>query len=144
MRSVRALLALSLVLVQPAVAAEIDYSKLTFPQDARELIGDPDAYNDALEYLDDKVEAAVKRLYAATFVSAIIEACSAGGFWANLKSLPTTAGAYLDEIRADKDLDAALGNTRYVRETLKYGARSLGKSDAGALVAQGICEEVER
>ena len=48
-----------LALALPAAAAEIDYSGLTFPQDARSLITDPDAYNDALEYQEDKVQAAV-------------------------------------------------------------------------------------
>jgi len=141
MRIVAILLVLSLASVTPA-AAEIDYSKLTFPQDAQQLISEPGAYNDALEFIDDKVQAAVKRLYAASFIATIIESCSGEGFWANLKKLPTTAGVYLDEIRADKELDAALPQARHLRETLKHGARGLGRADAAALVAQGICKRI--
>ena len=59
-----------------------------------------------------------------------------------MKNLPTTAGAYLNELRANRDLDTALPHARYVRETLKHGARSLGQADAAALVAQGICERI--
>lgn len=143
MRIRAALIAVGLVLAAPAAGAEIDYSELTFPRDARNLIDDADAYNDALEYHEDKVEAAVKRLYAAVFLANIIESCSEGGFWTELKNLPTTAGAYLNEIRADKDLDTALPHARHIRETLKHGARSLGMSDSSALVAQGICEEIK-
>lgn len=142
MRWLVAMLSLAL-LPAAAPAAEIDYSNLVFPQDAREIIADADHYGDTLEYLDDKTEAAVKRLYAARFIARINKSCRAPGFWSELMSLPTTAGVFLNERRANKDLDDALPHARYVREALRHGAASIGEADAEALLAQGICERVK-
>lgn len=135
---------LALFLSGPALAAELDYTELAFPEDARELVASPERYGDRLEYADDKVEAAVKRLYAAGFTAAILEHCTEQGIWSGLLNLPTTAGVYLNERRADKDLEEALPRRRPVREALKVGARALGKADAEALIGQGLCARIER
>lgn len=127
----------------PIQAAELDYSELAFPEDARELVASPERYGDRLEYAEDKVLAAVKRLYAASFTDNILQHCGEQDFWSDLLNLPTAAGVYLSRRRADKELDEALENQRHLREALKFGADGLGKADSDALIAQGLCERVQ-
>ena len=129
-------------LAHPTVAAaEVDYSKLVFPPDARELISSRDRYFGSLEYASDKVLASVKRLYAVALLNSVIDQCGQKGFWSNLANLPNTASLFLQEIRAGKDLNTAFPNSRHIRDALKHGARSIGESDSEQLIAQGICDE---
>ncbi len=61
-----------------------------------------------------------------------------------LKKLPSTAGAFLSEVRANKELDQALEHSRHVRNALKVGAKSIGIADSDKLVEQGLCEELKK
>ncbi len=144
MRLATVTLALALTVPISAPAAELDYAELTFPRDAKELIVDPAEYRDSLEYIDDKILASVKRLYAAAFLDNVMAVCGEKGFWSGLKKLPTTAGSFLAEIRANKDLDQTLQHSKHIRDALKQGAKSIGIADSEKLVAQGLCDVLKK
>jgi hypothetical protein len=138
---------LALTLPSPVPAASLDYADLTFPGDAKELVVDQDGYHDGLEFLDDKVLASVKRLYAAAFLDNVMNRCAEKGFWSlwsDLKRLPGATGSFLSEMRANKDLDEALAQSRHVRDALKHGAKSIGRSDSEKLLAQGLCKAMKK
>jgi hypothetical protein len=137
---------MALTMPTPAPAAPLDYSDLTFPGDARELVVDQDGYHDSLEYLDDKVLASVKRLYAVAFLDNVRNRCAEKGFWSlwsDLKRLPSATGSFLSEMRANKDLDETLERSGHVRDALKHGAKSIGRSDSEKLLTQGLCDELK-